>query len=64
MDLGSLQKAPQTKLPTYDCQDDFDVFLVPFEIIAERYAWSDIKKIDRLYESLKSKAMWLVCPFT
>lgn len=44
MDLGSLQKAPQTKLPTYDCQDDFDVFLVPFEIIAERYAWSDIKK--------------------
>lgn len=36
-------------------------FLVPFERIAERYAWSDIEKIDRLYESLKSKAMWYVC---
>lgn len=58
---GSLQRGPQTKLPNYYGQDDIDVFLVPFERIAERYAWSEIEKIDRLYESLKGKAMWYVC---
>lgn len=61
LEQGSLQRGPQTKLPTYDGQDDIDVFLVPFERIAERYAWSEIEKIDRLYESLKGKAMWYVC---
>lgn len=58
---GSLQRSPQTKLPTYDGQNDIDVFLVPFERIAGRYAWSEIEKVDSLYESLKSKAMWYVC---
>lgn len=61
LEQGSLQKGPKTKLPTYDGQDDIDVFLVPFERIAERYAWSEVEKIDRLYESLKGKAMWYVC---
>lgn len=56
-----MQRGPQTKLPTYDGQDDVDVFLVPFERIAERCAWSEIEKIDILYESLKGKAMWYVC---
>lgn len=45
---GSLQKSPQTKLPTYDGQDDIDMFLVPFERVADRYACSEV---DRLYES-------------
>lgn len=48
-------------MPTYDGQDDIDVFLVPSERIAEKYAWSKIEKKDRLYESLKGKAMWYVC---
>lgn len=34
LEQGSLQKGPQTKLPTYDGQDDINVFLVPFERIA------------------------------
>lgn len=36
-------------------------FLVLFERIVERYVWLDIEKIDRFYESLKSKVMWYVC---
>lgn len=35
LEQGSLQKGPQSKLPTYDGQDDIDVFLVLFERIAE-----------------------------
>lgn len=58
LEQGSLQKGHQTKLPTYDGQDDIDMFLVPFERIAERYARSEVEKIDKLYESLKGKAMW------
>ena len=45
-------EAPHTKLPTYEGQEDIDVFLVPFEKLAERYAWSEMQKIDHLYESL------------
>lgn len=61
MEQGSLQKGSQTKLPTYDGQDDIDVILVPFERITEKYALSEVEKIDRLYESLKVKAMLYVC---
>ena len=61
MEQGPLQRGPQTKLLTYEGQEDIDVFLVPFERLAERYAWSEMEKIDRLYESLKGKAMWYVC---
>lgn len=39
LEQGSLQKGPQTKLPTYDGQDDIGVFLVPFERKAERRIW-------------------------
>lgn len=35
LEQGSLQKGPQSKLPTYDSQDDIDVFMVLFERIAE-----------------------------
>ena len=61
MEQGPLQRGPQTKLLTYEGQEDIDVFLVPFERFAQRYAWSEMEKIDRLYESLKGKAMWYVC---
>ena len=52
MEQGPLQRDPQTKLLNYEGQEDIDVFLVPFERLAERYAWSEMEKIDRLYESL------------
>ncbi|XP_061191756.1 uncharacterized protein LOC133199998 [Saccostrea echinata] len=54
-------RGPQTKLPTYEGKEDIEVFLVPFERLAERYNWMETEKIDRLYESLKGKAMWYVC---
>lgn len=56
-----MQKDSQIKLPTCDGQDGIDVFLIPFERTAEGYAWSEVEKISRLYESLKGKAMWYVC---
>lgn len=58
---GRCRRAPQTNWPTHDGQDDIDVCLVPFARIAERYASSEVEKINRLYESLKDKAMWYVC---
>ena len=36
-------------------------FLDPFERLAERYAWSEMEKINRRYESLTGKAIWYVC---
>lgn len=61
LEQGPLQEGPQTNWPTHDGQDDIDVCLVPFARIAERYASSEVEKINRLYESLKDKAMWYVC---
>ena len=54
-------RGPQTKLPTYEGKEEIEVFLVPFERLAERYNWTETEKIDRLYKSLKGKAMWYVC---
>ncbi|KAK3098956.1 hypothetical protein FSP39_024662 [Pinctada imbricata] len=52
---------PRAKLPTYDGKEEFDVFIVPFERMAERYNWSEQEKIDKVYECLKGKAMWYMC---
>lgn len=45
----------------YDGSNEVEIFLTPFQRLAERYGWDEMEKNDRLYECLKGKTMMYVC---
>ncbi|MES9879517.1 MAG: retroviral-like aspartic protease family protein, partial [Sedimenticola sp.] len=48
----------------YDGREDIDLFLIPFERMAESYQWSDLDRIDRLFQCLRGDAMRYMCTLT
>ena len=59
VEQGPLQRAPRQNCLLTRVKRTLMSFR--FHLRWEPYAWSEMEKIDRLYESLKGKAMWYVC---
>lgn len=54
-------EACKIKLTTYDGQEDWDSFLLPFEHQARKYGWTGAERVDRLHECLRGVAVRYVC---
>ena len=59
VEQGPLQRAPRQNCLLTRVKRTLMYFW--FHLRLETYAWSEMEKRDRLYESLKGKAMWYVC---
>ena len=58
---NTLSEPQRPKLATFDGNEDWDSFLMPFERQARKYGWSAIERVDRLHECLRGAAMRYVC---
>jgi len=57
----ALQEAQGPRLATFDGNDDWDSFLLPFERQARKYGWTAAERVDRLHECLRGAAIRYVC---
>lgn len=48
-------------MATYDGKEDWEPFLLPFERLARKYAWTGAERIDKLHDCLHGAAMRYVC---
>ncbi|XP_043972480.1 uncharacterized protein LOC122830832 [Gambusia affinis] len=49
------------KLATYEGDEDWDSFLMPFERQARKHGWSAAERVDRLHECLRGAAVRYIC---
>lgn len=49
------------KLATFDGNDDWDAFLLPFKCQARKHSWNAANRVDRLHECLRGAAIQYVC---
>lgn len=54
-------EAWKIKLATYDGQEYWDSFLLPFERQARKHGWTGAERVDRLHECLCGAAIRYVC---
>ncbi|KAM3596786.1 uncharacterized protein V6R79_020929 [Siganus canaliculatus] len=55
------QEVQRPRLATFDGNDDWDSFLLPFERQARKYGWTAAERVDRLHECLRGAAIRYVC---
>ncbi|KAK7918651.1 hypothetical protein WMY93_009935 [Mugilogobius chulae] len=58
---STLPEPQRPKLATFDGNEDWDSFLMPFERQARKCGWSAIERVDRLHECLRGAAVRYVC---
>ncbi|TRZ00762.1 hypothetical protein DNTS_024559, partial [Danionella cerebrum] len=58
---NTLPEPQRPKLATFDGNEDWDSFLMPFERQARKHGWSAIERVDRLHECLRGAAVRYVC---
>lgn len=59
----SAYEGPKPKMATYDRKEDWESFLLPFELMALKYGWNGAERVDRLHECLRGAATRYVCSF-
>ncbi|XP_057691272.1 uncharacterized protein LOC130915330 [Corythoichthys intestinalis] len=58
---NTLPEVQRAKLATFDGNEDWESFLMPFERQARKYGWSAMERVDRLHECLRGAAVRYVC---
>lgn len=56
-----LQDAQRPRLATFDGNDDWNSFQLPFERRARKYGWTAAERVDRLHECLRGASIRYVC---